>query len=123
MTEVNPIHLNACLIVAGIAFEISKKSNAKKIILAVDLDNPSYKASFIVHGRELILSVSSFRDKAIRSIAENYTDESKKSRTSKAHKIFKENLQIEVLRLICDSTRVDDFTLRTAEKVLCAETS
>ena len=61
------------------------------------------------------------REKAIHSITETITDKSKGTRTSKAHKIFNDNLQVEVLRLICDSTRIDVSTLNAAEKILFAE--
>ncbi|MCL1877548.1 MAG: hypothetical protein FWF80_01690 [Defluviitaleaceae bacterium] len=55
------ISLNAHTIVEGIAFEVINDKNTNKI-LASDLLNPSYKASFVVRGGDLILSVSSFRE-------------------------------------------------------------
>ena len=61
------------------------------------------------------------RDKAIVTIEENYTDKSKGTRTSKAHRIFKENLNKDVLNLIIDSTRVDDITLKNAKEILAIE--
>ena len=62
------------------------------------------------------------RDKAIVAIEEKLTDKSKGTRTSKAHRIFKENLQVDVLNLIIDSTRVDDITLKKAQEILADET-
>ena len=59
MTEINPILLNACLIIEGIAFEISSD---KRKILVTDLNNPNHKASFVFRENDLILSVSSFRE-------------------------------------------------------------
>lgn len=62
------ILLNACLIVDGIAFE-AKTMESQKRLLATDLTCPNYKASFVVRGREFVLSVSSFhkpdREKAL----------------------------------------------------------
>jgi hypothetical protein len=60
MPSIDEIQKNASLIIEGIAFEEIK--NEKKI-LAIDLNNTSYKASFVVRGQDLILSVSSFREK------------------------------------------------------------
>jgi len=62
MSEIKKIQLNACLIVEGIAFEIITSDGQIKLI-ATDLDNPNYKASFVLWEHELILSVSSFREK------------------------------------------------------------
>jgi len=63
MLDINPVAMNACTIVEGIAFEVIDDIKTKKI-LASDLHNPSYKASFIVRGRDLVLSVSSFREQS-----------------------------------------------------------
>ena len=62
MISDNPIIHNACIIVEGIAFEITNDNNIKKI-LASDIYNPNYKASFVLRNHDLILSVSSFREK------------------------------------------------------------
>jgi len=53
--------MNACAIVEGIAFEVASNLG-NSIILASDLYNPAYKASFVVRGRDIVLSVSSFRE-------------------------------------------------------------
>jgi len=63
MVEINQIIMNANVIIEGIAFEVINENGIKKI-LASDLYNPSYRASFVVRGQELILSVSSFREYA-----------------------------------------------------------
>ena len=55
------ILLNACLIIEGIAFEVEKTEGINKL-LATDLENSGYKASFVLRGQHLDLSVSSFRD-------------------------------------------------------------
>ena len=49
--ENDSIVMNACAIVENIAFEVISNMESKKI-LASDFDNPSYKASFVVRGRE-----------------------------------------------------------------------
>ena len=60
MTDISPVLLNSCAIVDGIAFEVVKADNQNRL-LATDLTCPEHKASFVVRGRELILSVSSFQ--------------------------------------------------------------
>jgi len=57
----DPIMANACTIIDGIAFEVVTDNGVKKL-LANDLYNPNYKASFAVIGGNLVLSVSSFRE-------------------------------------------------------------
>ena len=49
-------------------------------------------------------------------IMEDYTKKSKRSRISKSHKIFKDNLNFDVLNLIIESKRVPDSTRKEAEK-------
>ena len=61
------------------------------------------------------------RDKAIAAIEESITEKSKGTRTSKAHRVFKENVNIDVLTLIIDSIRVDDITLTKAREILAIE--
>ena len=61
MSDISPILLDACVIVDGIAFEAVNIDNQKKL-LATDLTHPTYKASFVVRGNEVILSVSSFQE-------------------------------------------------------------
>jgi len=62
MEDVNKIAMNAHAIIDGIAFEIVNDMVGAIKILASDLYNPTYKASFVVRGDELVLSVSSFRE-------------------------------------------------------------
>ena len=61
MTDISPILLNACIIVDGIAFEAVRIENRAKL-LATDLTHPNHKASFVVRGKQLVLSVSSFQE-------------------------------------------------------------
>jgi hypothetical protein len=61
MADINPILSNACAIVEGIAFEVIKDKTPIRL-LATDLDDPNNIASFIIRERDLILSVSSFRE-------------------------------------------------------------
>ena len=63
MPDISPILLDACAIVDGIAFE-AVKINSQKRLLATDLTHPKYKASFVVRGREFVLSVSSFHEQS-----------------------------------------------------------
>jgi len=62
MLDVNPTLINACLVIEGIAFEVVKNSDEKRIFVT-DINNPCHRASFVVRGRDLVLSVSSFREK------------------------------------------------------------
>jgi len=61
--SINDIQIDACLIIDGIAFEAIKDKGINRVI-ATDLSNPSNKASFVIRGQDLILSVSSFREQA-----------------------------------------------------------
>jgi len=60
MEDMQKIAMNAHSIVEGIAFEVVNDAGTKKILVH-DLNNPNYKASLVVRGEELVLSVSSFR--------------------------------------------------------------
>jgi len=62
MESANQIMINAPIIIEGIAFDVV--SDTAKKLLARDLYNPNNKASFVVRGQELVLSVSSFCDKS-----------------------------------------------------------
>lgn len=62
------------------------------------------------------------RTLAITSIEENYTEKSKGTRTSKAHKIFDENLHLAVLELIMQSDRAKSETIIKAQEIYRAET-
>ena len=61
MADISHILMNACVIVDGIAFEATKIEGQRRL-LATDLTRINYKASFILRGREFVLSVSSFQE-------------------------------------------------------------
>lgn len=57
------------------------------------------------------------RQKAIASISEPFTDKSKGTRTSKAIKIFNEGLNLQILQIIIESSRVDNITRLRAKDI------
>lgn len=59
--ETNENLMNADVIIEGIAFKALVDKNSKRI-LANDLYNPNYKASFVAQNNELLMSASSFRE-------------------------------------------------------------
>ena len=61
------------------------------------------------------------RDKCIMLFEENYTDNAKSTRTGHAKRIFRENMELEALRLIIASDRVDETTRRKAKEILSRE--
>ncbi len=65
-----------------------------------------------------------FRDKSreecIDAISEDYSDKSKRARTSHAKRIFREGKQREALEIILSSHRVDVATKQQAEKIIKA---
>ena len=58
----------------------------------------------------------------IRKMDEPFTDKSKRSRTSKAIRLFRENINLEALERIIASIRVDDITLQKAKEIYLFET-
>ena len=76
MVEIEPLLLSACVIIDGIAFEVVNDMETKKLF-ATDLLDLSNKASFVIRGQELVLSVSSFCEKSreqalLEAISINY---------------------------------------------------
>lgn len=57
----------------------------------------------------------------VEKIEENYTLKSKMSRTSKAKRIFREELEINALEIIINSPKVDLCTIEKAKKILLEE--
>ena len=60
MTDIQNVIEKAFLIIDGIAFETAINDEPKKI-LVTDLNNPIYRASFVMQQGEFTLSVSSFK--------------------------------------------------------------
>lgn len=54
----------------------------------------------------------------IAMITENFTEKSKRSRTSHAKAIFREEKQFDALNMICDSPRVDKKIKKKADRIL-----
>ena len=50
--------------------------------------------------------------------ADAYTDNSYRTRVSKINKVFRENLEVKALKIILDSTRLDEETLIEAQELL-----
>ena len=61
-------------------------------------------------------------DECIAQFDENYTDKAKRTRTSKAKRIFREFKNLEALEIIANSDRVDDSTRNKAKQILFHET-
>ena len=61
MVDIATILLKACVIVNGIAFEVTKADGHPKL-LATDVNRPECRASFAVRAGDFILSVSSFKE-------------------------------------------------------------
>lgn len=57
----------------------------------------------------------------VEKIQEDYTLKSKKSRTSKAKRIFREGLEINALETIINSPKVDVCIIEKAKKILLEE--
>lgn len=57
----------------------------------------------------------------ISIIEEMYTQKSKSGRTSKAKKIFRDDLQIDALHAIINSNRIDDSVIKRAKEILREE--
>ncbi len=49
---------------------------------------------------------------------ENFTEKSKRSRTSHAKAIFREDKQFDALKIICNSPRIDPVIKKKAETIL-----
>ena len=62
------------------------------------------------------------RDECIKAFSEDYTDKAKSTRTGHAQRIFKENKNIDALRIIIASKRVEFETIKKAEEILAKET-
>lgn len=56
-------------------------------------------------------------------IEEPYTPKSKSGRTSKAKQIFRNDLQIDALRTITNSNRIDESIIKKAKEILREETN
>lgn len=61
------------------------------------------------------------RDECIKAFDEDYTDKAKSTRTGHAQRIFRENRNIEALRIIIASNRVDFETVKKAKEILAKE--
>lgn len=62
------------------------------------------------------------RDECIKAFDEDYTDKAKGTRTGHAQRIFRENRNIEALRIIIASNRLDFETVKKAKDILAKET-
>ena len=60
------------------------------------------------------------REECIDAISEDYSDKSKRARTSHAKRIFREGKQRDALEIILSSQRVDAATKEQAEKIIKA---
>ena len=61
------------------------------------------------------------RDECIKAFSEDYSDKAKGTRTGNAQRIFRENKNIDALRIIIASNRVELETIRKAKEILAKE--
>ncbi len=61
-------------------------------------------------------------EECIAQFEEDYTDKAKRTRTTHAQRIFRENKQLEALDIIIQSNRVDSNTRNRAKEILILET-
>ena len=61
------------------------------------------------------------RDECIARFDENYTEKAKGTRCGHAQRIFRENENIEALKIIINSDRVDEKTRSAAKEILAKE--
>lgn len=61
------------------------------------------------------------REECINAIEENFTEKSKGTRTSHAQRIFREKMNIEALKIIISSNKIDESTRKKATELLLTE--
>ena len=61
------------------------------------------------------------REACIMQFEEPFTDKAKLTRTGHAQRIFREGMNIEALKIIVDSVRVDDEMRKRAKEILDEE--
>lgn len=83
--------------------------------MLVELLNRVGKAVFVKYYNDFKTKSS---QECIKAISEPYTDKSKTSRTSKAKRIFRENMHGEALRLITESNRLDESIKTRAKEIM-----
>jgi len=84
----------------------------------VDLLNRVGKEVFIKYYNNFKIKSN---QECIRAITEPFTDKSKASRTSKAKRIFRENLHGQALKLIVESGRLDRAVISRAREIMNKE--
>lgn len=61
------------------------------------------------------------REECIGMFEETYTDNAKSTRTGHAQRIFREGMNVEALKIIIKSARVDEITRKKAREILNEE--
>lgn len=61
------------------------------------------------------------REECIVMFEETYTDNAKSTRTGHAQRIFREGMNVEALKIIIKSARVDEITRKKAREILNEE--
>lgn len=61
------------------------------------------------------------REECIAMFEETYTDNAKSTRTGHAQRIFREGMNIEALKIIVTSARVDETTRKRAKEIFDEE--
>lgn len=84
----------------------------------MEILNKIGKSTFIEHYYDFKLNRTPADE-----LPEDFTTNSKRSRTSKARKIFRDELQIEALQIIMASTRLDQKTIDKAKEIYGKEIS
>ena len=104
-------------VTSGELLETHRKETSKGESV-MEILNKIGKSTFIEHYYDF-----KFNRTAADELSEDFTMNSKRSRTSKARKIFRENLQIEALKIIMASKRLDQMTVDRAKEIYDKEMS
>ena len=90
----------------------SVHTEQKKGVSTMDILNKIGKSTFIEHYYE-------FKNSLIQpdDLPENFTLNSKRSRTSKARKIFRDGLQLDALQIIINSGRLEQDVIDKAKQI------
>lgn len=96
----------------------SPRKAANKGVETMEILNKIGKSTFVEHYYDFKNGLTPADD-----LPENFTTNSKRSRTSKARKIFREGLNLEALEIIINSNRLDPKIINSAKEIYEKEIS
>ena len=96
----------------------SPRKAANKGVETMEILNKIGKSTFVEHYYDFKNDLTPADD-----LPENFTTNSKRSRTSKARKIFREGLNLEALEIIINSNRLDPKIINSAKEIYEKEIS